>query len=144
MSSPEQIMQKGQSKREALARIKELSEQRDVLFDELRVWVDVEAQGIDPETVDTFLNDPKAWPRYYLNRCTRDNGVVDRERIRLLQEAQWENRKLDESELPQLPHPWYRYTMRDGFLPGYFNAVRLKDGTVVPLTPPVKMAMTKS
>jgi hypothetical protein len=94
---------------ELIVNLQENNRKRGVLIDQLRMWEDVKAQGIDPETVESFT----------------------------LREAWIPKAEQAKRRLAARLHQPDAYVGPRGRLKHY-NAVKLKDGSYRQLEPPVR------
>jgi anti-sigma regulatory factor (Ser/Thr protein kinase) len=117
-----------ESAKEIIARIKATQDERSRLLDQLRMWVEVKDQGIDPEAVDRFGYDVK------LLTHNERQAFLWRVRKRLPDEITGEVER-------DIEHPYTRERRPSGFYrSAVYNYVRMKDGSVVELHPPIKAA----
>ena len=114
--------------RDVIARVKSMQDEQDKLLDQLRMWADAKDQGIDPEAVDCFGYDVKL--------------LTHKERMAYLQGI----RKRTHDEITgvreyDIQNPYTRDRLPSGYYrSAIYNYVRMKDGTVVELHPPIKAA----
>lgn len=105
------IVAHGEKVHGMVTRIHALEDKRECLFDELRMWGDVERQGIDPKLVKSFFFNfgPHSQKVYTLNKAQTDF-------------------------LNQIDRGWKSWTQ-----PKYYSHVLFHNGTVRQLNPPVKV-----
>jgi hypothetical protein len=94
---------------EILDRIQSKNAERSILIDQLRMWAEVKAQGIDPETVESF-----GW---------KTNLVP----ANIMEQAASRHHKGK--------FPWYGEWLRKSGRPLWYNYLNMKDGSVKQLSP---------
>lgn len=126
------IQERGQRRLGLINRLQQVERRRAVLVDELRVYAEIELHGIDPEEVtecfvgaDVGLSPERLSP-------TQARWL----KFKLMKDSTWLHAPYEDRAY-WLSKPW-RFLAKH---PKFFTHVRLRNGTVSRLEPPINTAM---